>query len=297
MITTGNWQDALEPIARKNFQVAFKEVPADRELIYSPKKSTKLTETYLEMGDVGEVEEFNGDLEYDDISQGYKSTITQREFAKGMKIQRKFVETDQLDVVESLPKMHGLAARRKMAGDIFSIFNDAFSTAQTTNDTLQLCSSAHTSNQDGISTTQANRGTSALSAVALETARVAMKAFMTNRDNLFEVVPDMIIVPRALEEAAFEIIKSSGKVDTANNNRNFHMGRYKMLVSDWLDDSNNWFLVDSELMKQMTVWNNVVPLEFGQANDFDGLVAKYRMYMFYGVGTRDWRFVFGSEVS
>jgi phage major head subunit gpT-like protein len=297
MITTGNWQDALEPTARKNFQVAFREVPADRELIFSPKKSSKLTETYLELGDVGEVEEFTGDLEFDDISQGYKSTVVQREFAKGMKIQRKFVETDQLDVVESLPKMHGLAARRKMAGDCFSIFNDAFSTAQRTLDTLQLCSSAHTSNQDGISTTQANRGTSALSAVSLEAARVAMKAFMTNKDNLFEAVPDMIIVPRQLEEPAFEIIKSQGKVDTANNNRNFHMGRYKMLVADWLDDANNWFLVDSELMKQMTVWNQVVPLEFKQANDFDGFVAKYAMYMFYGVGTRDWRWVYGSEVS
>lgn len=297
MVTTGNWQDALEPIARKNFQVAFREVPADKEVIYSPKKSSKLTETYLELGDIGAMGEFDGDLDYDDVSQGYKMTIDQKEFAKGMKIQRKFVETDQLDVVESLPKMHGLAARRRIAGDVFSPFNEAFGTALTTIDGLQLCSSAHTSNQDGIATTQANRGTSALSPVALEAARIAMKAFMTNRDNLFEVVPDMIIVPRQLEEAAFEIIKSSGKVDTANNNKNFHMGRYKMLVSDWLDDPNNWFLVDSELMKQMTVWNDVCPLEFGQSNDFDGLVAKYRAYMFYGVGTRDWRWVYGSEVS
>lgn len=297
MITTGNWQDALEPIARKNFQVGFREVPADKEVIFSSKKSTKLTETYLELGDVGEMPEFEGDLDFDDISQGYKMTIDQKEFAKGMKIQRKFVRTDQLDVVESLPKMHGLAARRRIASDVFSIFNEAFGTALTTIDGLQLCSASHTSNQDGVSTTQANRGTAAFGAVALEAARIAMKAFMTNRDNLFEVMPDMIIVPRALEEAGFEVIKSSGKVDTANNNRNFHMGRYKMLVSDWLDDTNNWFLVDSELMKQMTVWNDVDKLEFGQAEDFDGLVAKYRAYMFYGVGTRDWRWVYGSEVA
>ena len=29
MITTGNWQDALEPIARKNFQLGFKEKPQE----------------------------------------------------------------------------------------------------------------------------------------------------------------------------------------------------------------------------------------------------------------------------
>lgn len=297
MITTGNWQDALEPIARKNFQVGFREKPAERDMIYDVKKTSKLTETYLELGDIGSMNTFNGDLEYDDVSQGYKMTITQTEYAKGIKIQRKFAETDQLDVVEGLPKYLGLSARRRMAVDIFSIFNNAFNTTHTTIDGLQLCSSAHTSNQDGVATTQANRGTAAASAPNLEAVRQAMKDYMTNRDNLFEVNPDMIVCPRALEETFYEIIKSSGKVDTANNNRNFHMGKYKLLVSDWLDDDNNWFVVDSELMKMFNVWNNVVPLEFGQAKDFDGFTAKYAAYMFYGYGSRDWRWVYGNEVS
>lgn len=297
MITTGNWQDALEPIANKNFQLGFREKPAERDMLFDVKKSTKLTETYLELGDIGSMGEFTGDLDYEDISQGYKMQLQATEFAKGIKIQKKFVLTDQLDVVEQLPKMLGLAARRRMAVDIFSILNNAFNTAHTTIDALQLCSSAHTSNQDGVSTTQSNRGTTAASPVALETVRQAMKDFATNKDNLFETNPDMIICPRELEETFYEIIKSSGKVDTANNNRNFHMGKYKLLVSDWLDDSNNWFVVDSELMKMFNVWNNVAALEFGQAKDFDGFQAKYAAYMFYGYGSRDWRWIYGSEVS
>ena len=297
MITTGNWQDALEPIARKNFQVGFREIPAERDMIFDVKKTSKLVETYIELGDIGAMNSFSGDLEYDDINQGYKMTITQSELAKGIKIQRKFAETDQLDVVEGLPKYLGLSARRRIALDTFAIFNNAFNTSLTTIDGLQLCSTAHTSNQDGISTTQSNRGTTALSAVSLEAARVAGKNFMTNRDNLFEVNFDTIIVPRELEETAFEIIKSNGKVDTANNNRNFHTGKYKLIVSDWLDDTNNWFIADSELMKLMNSWNNVVNLEFSQAKDFDGFVAKYAAYMFYGFGSRDWRWVYGNEVS
>ncbi len=297
MITTGNWQTALEPIARKNFQLGFKEKPAERDMIFDVKKGSKITETYLELGDIGSMNAFSGDLEFDDISQGYSMTITQQEYAKGIKIQRKFVETDQLDIVEGLPKFLGLAARRRMAVDTFSIFNNAFNTTHTTIDALALCSTVHTSNQDGVSTTQSNKGTTAASAAALEVARQAMKVFMTNRDNLFEVSPDMIICPRALEETFYEIIKSSGKVDTANNNRNFHMGKYKLLVSDWLDDTNNWFVVDSEMMKMFNTWNNVVPLEFAQAKNFDGFDAKYSAYMFYGFGSRDWRWVYGSEVA
>lgn len=297
MITTGNWQEALEPIAIKNFQVGFKEVPAERDMLFNVNKSKKLKETYLELGDIGAFNEFDGDLEFEDVSQGFTMTISNTEYAKGMKVQKKFVVTDQLDIVKGLPRMLGLSARRRIASDTFSLFNNAFNTTHTTIDGLQLCSSAHTSNANQGGANQSNRGTSALNAPNLEATRRLMKDFLTNVDEIFEVNPDLLMVPRELEETAWEIIKTSGKIDTANNNKNFHMGRYKMLVSDWLDDSNNWFFIDSDLMKEFMVWQNVVPLEFGQANDFTGFDARFRGYMFYGFGARDWRHIFGQEVS
>lgn len=297
MILTGNFQDANEPIAKVSFQVGFKEVPPDRDALFSVEKSDKLEETYLEHGDIGTMGEFTGDLDYEDISQGYKMTIEANEMAKGIKIQRKFIRTDQINVVKKLPRMLGLTARRKIASDTWALFNNAFNTSYTTLDALQLCSTAHTSNDNQGGSNQGNQGTTAFSAVQVEAIRRLMKAYLTNTDQLFEVNPDMLIVPRALEESAYELIKSSGKVDTANNNANFHKGKYKLLVSDWLDDSNNFFVVDSELMKHMLHWNNVDPLEFGQAKDFDGFNAKYRAYMFYGFGASDWRFVYGSEVA
>lgn len=297
MITTGNWQEALEPIAIKNFQVGFKEIPAERDMLFNVNKSKKLKETYLELGDIGAFNELDGDLEFEDVSQGFTMTISNTEYAKGMKVQRKFVETDQLDVVKGLPRLLGLSARRRMGSDTFALFNNAFNTSFTTIDGLQLCSSVHTSNTNQGGTNQSNRGTASLTAPNIETVRRTMKDFLTNTDEIFEVNPDLLVVPRELEETAWEIIKTSGKIDTANNNKNFHMGRYKMLVSDWLDDSNNWFFMDSDLMKEFMVWQNVVPLEFGQANDFTGFDARFRAYMFYGFGARDWRHIHGNEVS
>lgn len=297
MITKGNWQDALEPIAEKNAQLGFKEVPADRALLWNVKKASKFTETYLELGDIGSVEEFTGDLPYDDVKQGHKMTVSQRQFAKGIKIQRIFVETDQLDVVEGLPKLLGLAARRRMAVDTFAHLNNADNTTYTTIDGAKLCSATHTDHANQGAASHSNRSTTALSAPQVEAIRILMKAYTTNKENLFEVNPDMLIVPRALEETAYEIINASGKVDTANNNPNFHKGKYKLLVSDWLDDSNNWFMVDSELLKMFCDWNQLVPLEFKQADDFDGIAAKYRMYMAYSFVSRDYRWVHGNIVS
>lgn len=294
MMTTGNFQDALEPIAIKNFQLGFKEKPQERDMIFEVKKSKKLIETYLEIGDIGAMNEFSGDLEYEDVTQGYKMTIEAKEYAKGIKIQKKFVLTDQLDVVESLPRLLGLAARRLMLSDTFFMFNNGFSSF-TTLDTLSLYNTAHTSNNGGA--TQSNRGTSAFSEANVEAARRAMHNFGTNTDQLFDIQPDMLIVPRALEQAAYELISSSGKVDTANNNANFHKGKYKLLVSDYLEDTNNWFLVDSELMKMFNVWNTVAPLEFKQAEQFDNYAARYGAYMFYGYGSRDWRWTYGNTVA
>ena len=295
MILDGNWQDALEPIAKKNFNVGLKEIPAEKSMLFDVVKSDKLTETYLEIGDVGSMEEFNGSVAYDDISQGYKMTVTAKEMAKGIKIQRRFVRTDQLDIVKSLPKMLGLAARRRIALDVFYGYNNAFNSSITTLDTLSLCNSAHTSTNGG--SNQGNSGSTAFSGVSVEATRLLMKKFLSNTDQRFEVKPDMLIVPPDLEEAAYELTASSGKVDTANNNKNFHQGKWKVLVSDWLEDTNNWFMVDSDLLKQFAVWNDVDSIDFAQSEDFDGIAAKYRAYMFYGFGFRDWRFLYGHAVS
>lgn len=295
MITTGNWPDALEPIAHKNFDVGMDKVPAEKEMFFKVRSSKKRTETYLELGDIGPMNKFTGTVPYDDVSQGFQFTVTATQFAKGIKIQREFVETDQLDIVEGLPQLLGRSAHNRLATDIFYMFNNGFTTAQLTLDGLSLFNSAHTSNNGG--SNQSNTGTTAFSAVAVEATRIKMKKFLTNKDNRFDINPDTLVVPEDLFEAAYEVINASGKVDTANNNPNFHKGKYNLMHSVWLDDTNNWFMVDSRLMKMFNTWNDIVDLEFNKAKDFDGYVAKYSAYMFYSFIPRDWRWAYGQRVS
>jgi phage major head subunit gpT-like protein len=295
MITTGDWPDALEPIANVHAKKGYEQAPAEKDMFFEVKEGKKLTETYLEMGDIGVMGELTGSVAYDDISQGYKYTVTAKEFSKGIKIQRRFVETDQQDVVEGLPKKLGESAHNREATDIFFMLNNAFNTSFTTLDGLQLCSAAHTSNNGG--STQSNRGTTALSAVAVEASRIKMKRFLTNKDNRLKINPDTLIVPEDLYEAAYEIINANGKVDTATNNPNFHKGKYNLIHSIWLDDTNNWFVADSKMMKQCNEWRDIVKLEFNMAKNFDDYAAKYSAYMFYLYTSKDWRWLFGNEVS
>lgn len=296
MIQIGAWAQAQEPIARDQYDFGAKTKDVEKNMFYTVRPGNKLTETYFEMGDIESMGEFTGTLNFSDVDQGYSFTRTSVVFAQGIKIERRFIDTDQQDVVNKLPKKLGVSVKRRTKLDVFFPFNNAFNTSITTLDGLQLCSTAHTSNNGGSS--QSNYGTSPLSALSVEATRIRMRKFLTNTDQrIDEMNPDMLIVPDDLDEIAWEIISSSGKVDTANNNKNYAEGRYKKYSSIYMNDTNNWFMVDSSLMKECLDWADIVKPEFKNATNFDDYAAKYAAYMHYLYAVTDWRFVLGHEVS
>ena len=100
----------------------------------------------------------------------------------------------------------------------------------------------------------------------------------------------------ANEELAWEVINSKGKVETANNNRNFHYGRYNLAVWDRLTDSANWFMYDSKLCKIFMLWLDRVKGDFNYDRDFETLVAKWSVYERYECNHAAWQFIYGHNV-
>jgi len=296
-IYSGNFQDTLEPIARVSFKLGLgREVMGRRDFFFKVEKSDKDTETYLELGDIGSVPEFDGELEFATMQQGYKMTIQQKEYGLGLRLQYKWVRTDQLRVAKQLPEMLGLSMRRRIAADSLVWWNNSFNTTLTTKDGLALCSSAHTSNNGG--SNQSNRITSPFSAVNLTAAKITMRKFVSNTDQVIDIQPDMLIGAIDLEDAFDEVNKSDGKMDTAFVNMfNVHKGKYTTVTDVRIPDSNNWGLIDSELMKKYNIWNEVDPIEFKKDSNFEGRIAKYAVWAFYGYGVIDWTWILGSEVS
>jgi hypothetical protein len=85
--------------------------------------------------------------------------------------------------------------------------------------------------------------------------------------------------------------------NSANNNVNFLKGRYDVIVSDYLTDTDNWFMVDSKYMKMFLKWYDRIPSEFNKDKDFDTYVAKYSAYMRYSFGFSDARWIYGMNVT
>ena len=210
------------------------------ENLYGIEKSNKATEYDLGIGGMGDLEEFSGTIPYDDFKQQYRISYSHREWVKGLKIERKLVDDDLYSIINKRPAQLALVAKRTKEKHAASPFNNAFNTSVFSGgDSLALCDDSHT--RVGTTTTNDNAGSTALSATAVEATRLLMRGFTDETDNLLVARGDTLLVPPALEEQAWEIVNATGKMDTADNNPNFNKGKYRIIVWDYLTDSNNWF--------------------------------------------------------
>ena len=166
-------------------------------------------------------------------------------------------------------------------------------------DGVALLSAAHPYSPADTGTTQANEGTLALTIDNLDTTRQNMRNFTDDAGQLLGINPDMLLVPPELERTATQLVSERAIYEpgSAQFDVNMFSGRFRPVVWNRLTDPNAWFLIDSTLMKQHLIWQWRIRPEFSQAEDFDGLTAKYRGYMRYGIGWTDWRWIFGQNPS
>jgi len=286
----------LDPGLRKIFMDEYALPEGQVDNLFGMEKSNKATEYDLGIGGMGDLEEFTGTIGYDDFKQQYRTSYTHREWVKGIKIERKLVDDDLYNVINKRPAQLALVAKRTREKHGATVFNNAFNTSIFAGgDTLALCSDAHT--YVGTSTTVDNAGSTALSATAVEATRLLMRAFTDETDNLLTARGDTLIVPPALEETAWEIVTSQGKLGTADNDPNFSKGKYRVIVWDYLTDSNNWFMVDTRMMKMFLKWFNRIPVEFNKDKDFDTYISKWSIYCRYSYGFSDWTWIYGHNVA
>lgn len=290
------WSYFVQKDLSEHFSTAYAEQPSNLGALFSFKTPDQAIVYEVIEGELGAIQVFDGEVSYDDASQSYRKSVEEVEYAGGVKVTKKFRRNDLYGIVQK--KVRSLARRFRSAreGIGADVFNLAFG-ATTVADTLSLCNTAHTSDVGG--SNQGNSGITAFSAVAVEATRRLFVAFKDNVDNIIDGHdPDLLIVPTALAEAAYELISSSGKVDTANNNVNYHKGKYELLVwNNRLTDANNWFFAKKSAMKENLSFYNWNDTEFMYSGEADTLTSKHAGYMSCNVSAVDWRFLYGHAVS
>lgn len=303
--SSGNFGDLIDPRVKKLFYNELEQLPDTLGSIFDMQTSSSAYEISSEVGGLDDFDQFNGTVSYGNQNQGYDVRMTPLEFTKGIQIERKLYDDDQHGLWQQRPVDLAQSAVRTRQKDGARVFNNAFSVDTkfySHTEGVSLCNDTHTTTS-GASTATGfdNMGTAALSAVSMSAARIQTAGYLDDIGNKYYSMMNELWIPINLFEQAQEIIKSAGKVDTANNNINVHKDVMTIMPNEggwiYLTDTNNWFLTDSRLRKRFLIWYDRVKLEFAMAEELDTLIAKWRAYMRYGWKYQNWRFIFGSQVS
>ena len=299
-LNSASFTNLMAPGIRKAFFDSYDDVMKKEAVVpvlYTSNSSGRQTEETLSISAMSDFEDFtaNGQISYDDISEGYKKTFTHNEWTKGIRIQRSAKDDDLYGIFDKIPAQRGIAAARTREKHGLSVFSGAFA-GTSGPDSLSLCNASHTSPVSGVAV-QSNTGTDTLSKTSVSAVRLAMAKFYGFNGEQLGVSMDTILVPLDKEEDAWTIISSKGEPETADNNQNFHFGKYKLIVARLLTNQYAWFAMDYRLMKLNLLWFDRAKLELNQDTSFNNYEARYSAYMRYSYGWSNYTFVYGSNAT
>jgi hypothetical protein len=183
------------------------------------------------------------------MEEGYSKTFIHQVFKKGIQIKRETIDDSMIIDMQNQTGTLTDSANRTMESFVHAPFN--FCTSTTFNlakksfanvgaDGVALCTDSHPS-KTGKAPTQSNLTANTLSAANLTLAENMFKGFRTDGGFKGNFKADTLIVPFELRDLAWEIVGSPHKPGGANNDINTKYSKYKLIISDWLDDSDAWF--------------------------------------------------------
>jgi phage major head subunit gpT-like protein len=285
----------LDPVLTDIFYQKYRQIAPMRERVFSMRNSTKAKETDQRIGSFSDPKPLKGSIQYQTVAGDFEVVYTHTEFADGFIAERRLIDDMQYDGIFKSASEMGTAFARKQEKDAASVFNNAFSSSYLGYDSKALCADDHPRSQTD-STAVDNKLTLTLTTANVTTAINTMEAFGNDKGEEISIVPNLVIVPRALQQTALKLFGSPLDPESANNAVNVH-GGMNWFMWPFLTDSNAWFVVDSTMAQEYLKWYTRIPTEFGAMEDFDSFMRKFRGYMRYSYGWSDFRWVIGSNPS
>ena len=293
----------LDKRLREVSEGKFKDLASMVDRLFRMVSSDSAWEDFYNVGSLQDVPEFVGSMDFLGLAPGYHTRIEHKEYALGMKIERKLIDDKKYSVLDDFAGNLGESAWRTREKKAVRAFNLAFSTAfdyMTAEEGIALCGTHST--KSGTSTTNGfdNSGTTALSKTAIAATRLLMRQFRNDISERIEVGDDLaLVVPDALADTAYEITGTRSGYDTAASDKNMDYGRYEVIPYLRMDDNdaNNWFMVWKSQMKKDLIFMDRMKPEFKMTVDFDTYQVKHAVYMRMSYGFIDWRWVYGHLVT
>lgn len=290
---SSNFGRLLEPGLRKIFFESYTEKPEYFSHLFKVGSSNKAKETDYAIGAFGnwgvrtsETDEVN----YQKLIAGSERTYVHTAFTSGFQIGRELKDDEMYGTIAKYPKALARAGRNTVEQDAHSFYNFGFCANLPIYDGKALFANNHPLISSA--GTGSNLTTGALSDANLKIGIQCMESQVDEVGNPIVATPQILVVAPKNEFLAKELLNSSQKAGTNNNDINTIKGALTVFVDPYLTNEDAWFLIDPSLYELNFFWR--VKPEFKADDDFDTYVAKYRAYMRYSYGASDWRGIVGS---
>lgn len=299
VLTRAQFAKQLVPGLNAIFGTQYKAVDNEHTPLYDVEKSDRsFEEEVLQTGFGTAPVKTEGDqVFFDTASEAWTSRWTHETVAMAFALTEEAIEDNLYD---TMGKMKASAMGRAMANakqvKAANTFNNGFSSSFTGGDAVSLFSTAHPTAMAG---NQSNRVSSDLSETALENALIDISLFKDDRGILIGAQAVSLHLPPQLKFVAHRILKSEGRVATADNDTNAmrDMGLFSKgyTVNHRFTDSNAWFIrTDVPNGTKMFVR---APLATKDDVDFLTGNMRYKARERYSFGWSDWRQWYGSAGS
>jgi len=238
-------------------------------------------------------------IAYDNAQEAYTARYQHETIAMGFSLTEEAIEDNLYD---SLSSRYTKALARAMAYTkqvkAASILNNAFAGGPTYGDGVVLCSTSHPLVSGGVNSNTPSTQVD-LNETSLEAAVVQIAGWTDERGLLIAAKPIKLVVPPSLMFVSERLLKTPGRVGTADNDINALKSMSSIgggfCVNHYLTDTNGWFLT-TDVPNGLKHFVRM-PLANSMDADFDTGNSRYKSRERYSFGVSDPLGIFGSSGS
>lgn len=290
----------IHPVTQKEFQPM---VDSLSDMV-TETTSTRPEENTVGFGAIDSFELVRENTPYEEAQiLERKATIKNNKFGKIISVTMEMIMFDQTS--EALRRAQGIGRKggqhyhqmviERATDSTLTALNETTSQGLIVDGTRQAMYSSDHSSWDFFANDNLNNA--ALDHNGLNAALTLFPNLTDDKGDVIMVMPDVLLVPKALETVAKQLLGSTLQYDTANNAVNPFTNAFKIISSVFLDSkvsATAWFLGDfkSQLLAQWVYRLRTESLRNPTQKSFESdVVAQFKSGYYVGIGNTDYRYV------
>ena len=287
----------LEPGLNALFGLEYDRYENQHTEIFDEESSDRAFEEEVMLGGFGnaEVKPEGSGVTYEAAQETFTARYTHETIALAFSLTEEAVEDNLYDKIST---RYTKALARSMANTkqikAANVLNRAFNSSYLGGDDKELCATDHptlSGDQKTVLSTSAD-----LNETSLEQMLIDIAGMKDERGMKIALQGVKMIIPVNLQFTAERLMKSAGRVGTADNDlnaiRNMGMVPQGYVVNNFLTDTDAFFL-KTDAPNGLKMFTRS-PIRTAMEGDFDTGNVRYKARERYSFGFSDWRGIFGS---